>query len=83
MPERGEVWQVDFGITHKVRPALVISVPYTDRDRALIGLIPHTGPCVVHSSKFQCWRVFLPKARFWFKAFRQFHRSIFCVALAS
>ena len=43
VPERGEVWQVDFGITQKVRPALVISIPYTDVDRALIGVIPHTG----------------------------------------
>ena len=42
MPERGEVWQVDFGVTAKVRPALVISVPYADADRALIGVIPHT-----------------------------------------
>lgn len=42
MPERGEVWQVDFGITAKVRPALVISVSYSDNDRALIGVIPHT-----------------------------------------
>lgn len=41
MPERGEVWQVDFGITQKVRPALVISIPYEDADRALIGVIPH------------------------------------------
>lgn len=42
MPKRGEVWQVDFGITAKVRPALVISVPYADDDRALIGVIPQT-----------------------------------------
>jgi mRNA interferase MazF len=42
VPERGEVWQVDFGMTQKIRPALVISVPYTDTDRALIGVIPHT-----------------------------------------
>ena len=41
MPERGEVWQVDFGIAQKVRPALVISIPYGDADRALIGVIPH------------------------------------------
>ena len=33
---------MDFGITQKVRPALVISIPYTDADRALIGVIPHT-----------------------------------------
>ena len=26
VPKRGEVWQVDFGITQKVRPALVISI---------------------------------------------------------
>src|SRR5277367_5410964 len=42
VPERGEVWQLDFGITQKVRPALVISIPYGDADRALIGVIPHT-----------------------------------------
>ena len=42
MPERGEVWQVDFGITQKVRPALVISIPFEDADRALIGVVPHT-----------------------------------------
>ena len=40
MPERGKVWQVDFGITQKVRPALVIGIPYADADRALIGVIP-------------------------------------------
>ncbi len=42
MPERGEVWQVDFGITQKVRPALVISIPCADTDRARIGVVPHT-----------------------------------------
>ncbi len=42
MPERGEVWLVDFGAAAKVRPALVISIPYGDADRALIGVIPHT-----------------------------------------
>ncbi len=42
MPERGEVWQVDFGAVAKVRPALIISVNYADADRALIGVIPHT-----------------------------------------
>lgn len=41
MPERGEIWQVNFGVTQKVRPALVIGIPYGDDDRALIGVIPH------------------------------------------
>ena len=51
MPERGEVWQVDFGITQKVRPALVISIPFGDADRALIGVIPHTT--AVRGSQFE------------------------------
>lgn len=42
MPERGEVWQIDFGVTQKVRPAVVVSIPYGEEDRALIGVIPHT-----------------------------------------
>jgi mRNA interferase MazF len=42
VPKRGEVWLVDFGMTQKVRPALIISIPFTDTDRALIGVIPHT-----------------------------------------
>jgi len=51
VPERGEVWQVDFGVTQKVRPALVISVPYADADRALIGVIPHTT--AIRGSQFE------------------------------
>jgi mRNA interferase MazF len=35
-PERGEVWLVDLGMAAKVRPALVIRVPATDVDRALV-----------------------------------------------
>ncbi len=42
MPKRGEVWLIDFGITQKVRPALIVSIPYGDADRALIGVVPHT-----------------------------------------
>ncbi|MBI3264804.1 MAG: type II toxin-antitoxin system PemK/MazF family toxin, partial [Acidobacteria bacterium] len=34
-PRRGEVWLVDLGMAAKVRPALVISVPADDTDRAL------------------------------------------------
>lgn len=42
MATRGEVWLVDLGMTAKVRPALVLSVPPTDADRALVTLVPHT-----------------------------------------
>jgi mRNA interferase MazF len=41
-PERGQVWLVDLGMAAKVRPALVISVPASDTDRALVTLVPHT-----------------------------------------
>lgn len=51
MPERGEVWQADFGVTQKVRPALVIGIPYGDADRALIGVIPHTT--AIRGSQFE------------------------------
>ncbi|MBI3940438.1 MAG: type II toxin-antitoxin system PemK/MazF family toxin [Acidobacteria bacterium] len=40
--ERGEVWLVDLGMAAKVRPALVLSVPAGETDRALVTLIPHT-----------------------------------------
>jgi mRNA interferase MazF len=41
-PRRGEVWLVDLGMAAKVRPAVVISVPAEDADRALVTLVPHT-----------------------------------------
>jgi mRNA interferase MazF len=36
------VWLVDLGMTAKVRPALVLSVPAETTDRALATLVPHT-----------------------------------------
>lgn len=39
---RGEVWLVDLGMAAQARPALVISVPAEDIDRALVTLVPHT-----------------------------------------
>ena len=42
MPNRGEVWLFDLGMTEKVRPALIVSVAYGDTDRALVTIIPHT-----------------------------------------
>jgi mRNA interferase MazF len=42
IPLRGEVWLVDFGMAGKTRPAVVVSVEFGDRDRALITVVPHT-----------------------------------------
>jgi mRNA interferase MazF len=33
---------VDLGLAAKVRPCLVLSVPPSDSDRALVTLVPHT-----------------------------------------
>jgi mRNA interferase MazF len=41
-PERGEVWLVDLGYVAKTRPALVLSVPALDQDRALVTLVSQT-----------------------------------------
>lgn len=42
VPRRGEVWLVDLGMAAKVRPAVVVSVPAGDADRALVTIVPHT-----------------------------------------
>lgn len=41
-PQRGEVWLVDLGMAAKVRPAVILSVPADDADRALVTAVPHT-----------------------------------------
>ena len=51
MPSRGEVWMVDLGLAAKVRPALVLNKPFTDADRALITVIPHTQ--TLRGSRFE------------------------------
>ena len=42
IPKRGEIWLADLGFAAKVRPVLVVSVPYGDLDYALIQVVPHT-----------------------------------------
>jgi mRNA interferase MazF len=41
-PNRGEVWLIDLGYVAKVRPGLIISIPISEEDRALVTLVPHT-----------------------------------------
>jgi len=41
-PKRGEVWLADLGLAAKVRPVLIVSVPFGDRDYALVEVVPHT-----------------------------------------
>lgn len=41
-PKRGEIWLVDLGLVAKVRPCLVLSVPYGENDCALVTIVPHS-----------------------------------------
>ena len=39
---RGEVWQIDFGLAAKVRPAVVLGCDVADEDRVLVAVVYHT-----------------------------------------
>src|SRR5258708_18891932 len=41
-PSRGEVWQVDFGMAAKVRPALILGCDIADEHRVLVAVVYHT-----------------------------------------
>jgi len=40
--QRGDLWLVDLGYLGKVRPVLVVSVPFLDNERTLCIVVPHT-----------------------------------------
>jgi mRNA interferase MazF len=39
---RGEVWPVDLGMAAKARPAVILSIPFLDNEKALYAIVPHT-----------------------------------------
>ncbi len=40
--KRSEVWQVDLGMVAKARPAVIVSIPFQDNERAVYAVVPHT-----------------------------------------
>ncbi len=40
--QRGEIWVVDLGMVAKMRPALILSVAFDERERALVTFVPRT-----------------------------------------
>jgi mRNA interferase MazF len=40
--DRGSVWIVDLGMTAKIRPCLILSIPTSPLDRVLMTVVPHT-----------------------------------------
>jgi mRNA interferase MazF len=51
MPLRGEVWLCDLGLAAKIRPVVIVSVPFGDQDYALFHVVPHTTS--VRHSQFE------------------------------
>lgn len=41
-PSRGEVWLFDCGMVEKVRPVLILSVPFSDTDRSVLTVVFHS-----------------------------------------
>jgi mRNA interferase MazF len=39
---RGEVWLFDCGMMEKVRPVLILSVPFADTDHAVVTVVFHS-----------------------------------------
>lgn len=40
--KRGEVWLFDCGMAEKVRPVLILSVPFGETDRAVVTVVFHS-----------------------------------------
>ncbi len=51
LPSRGEVWLFDCGMIEKVRPVLILSIPFSDADRALVTVVFHTT--ALRNSQFE------------------------------
>src|SRR5438105_1034491 len=41
-PSRGEIWMFDCRMVEKVRPVLILSIPFTISDRAVVTVIFHS-----------------------------------------
>jgi mRNA interferase MazF len=54
--ERGEVWQIDFGIAAKVRPALLLTGEPADDELDLFTVLLHTT-----ATRGNRWELVIPK----------------------
>lgn len=50
-PRRGEIWLWDCGMVEKQRPVLILSVPFGDKDRALVTVVFHST--ALRSSEYE------------------------------
>ena len=42
LPKRGEVWLFECGIVEKIRPVLILSIPFGDTDRSVVTVVFHS-----------------------------------------
>jgi mRNA interferase MazF len=42
MIQRGEIWMLDLGFAGRIRPALVVSVPFLGHEKTMITYVPRT-----------------------------------------
>jgi hypothetical protein len=49
--QRGEIWLIDLGMVAKTRPALILSVAFDDRERAVFTYVPRTT--VLRGTRFE------------------------------
>lgn len=40
--QRGEIWKLDLGYHGKIRPVVVLSIPFFDDERTLVTYVPRT-----------------------------------------
>jgi len=63
-PSPCEIWQVDLGMTAKVRPCLILSDYPADNELALIVLVPHTTAVRGNRWEHSCPKPFLRPGAF-------------------
>lgn len=39
---RGEIWMIDLGMASKPRPAVILSVPFSDEEKAVVSYVART-----------------------------------------
>jgi mRNA-degrading endonuclease toxin of MazEF toxin-antitoxin module len=50
--QRGEIWVVDLGYLGKVRPVLVVGIPFLDHERTLFIIVPTRLRCLALGLKW-------------------------------
>ena len=50
---RGEIWMIDLGLAAKPRPAVILSVPFADDEKAVVTYVARTTQ--TRGGRFEVW----------------------------